>query len=316
MIPKSVEDITFEDIQALKDNAVVEGKSIEYKRELSSNDKFLAGRLSALANTIGGDFIIGIEAEKGVPVNLSGLTLVDTDAERLRIEQIIQNGLEPRLPASSLNIKFLKSPTDKDFIFIRVNKSWIAPHRVKSNNQFYGRNSAGKFPMDVSELKTAFMLNEQLSERIKNFRQERIQKIEINKELPAFLREGGKIILHLLPLSSFTTSNEFDVIKLSQKIQFSPISTYAWDKKINIDGIFVAGTSDLRTNSYTQVFRNGCIEAVNCLSRSEDDKDYSSRYDEEQIIKAFSDYIKFYSDLEIELPIYVFLTLGSVDISV
>lgn len=308
MIPKRFEDITFADIQALKDNAVAEGKNIEYKRELSSNDKFLAG-LSAFANTNGGDFIIGIEAQKGVPVNLSGLKLADIDTERLRLEQIIQNGLEPRLPISSLNMKFLKSLTGEDFIVIRVNKSWLAPHRVKSNNQFYGRNSAGKFPMDVSELKTAFMLNEQLSERIRNFKQERIRRIRNYEELPALLLEGGKMILHLLPLSSFTIPSEFDVKELNKNIQFSPITSNSWDKRINLDGVVVARQFDKNINSYTQVFRNGCIEAVVCLSWGEENKDYSSRYDEEIIIKALTDYIEFYQSLELELPIYVFLTL-------
>lgn len=311
MIPKRFEDITFADIEALKDNAVAEGKSIEYKKVLSSNDKFLAG-LSAFANTVGGDFIIGIEAEKGVPVNLTGLILTDTDAERLRLEQIIQNGLEPRLPTASLNMKFLKSLTGEDFIFIRVNKSWLAPHRVKSNNQFYGRNSAGKFPMDVSELKTAFMLNEQLSERIRNFKQERIRRIQNNEELPALLLNGGKMILHLLPLSSFTFPIEFDVKELNRNIQFRPISSSGWDKRINLDGVVVARQFDKNINSYTQVFRNGCVEAVNCLSWGQEYKDYSSRYDEELIIKALSDYVKFYLELKVELPIYVFLTLINV----
>jgi hypothetical protein len=44
-------------------------------------------------------------------------------------------------------------------------RSWIAPHRVKANDKFYGRNSKGKYPLDVSELRTAFMLSEQLTEK-------------------------------------------------------------------------------------------------------------------------------------------------------
>ncbi len=310
MIPKRFEDIEFSDIEALFNNKVPEGKTLEYKREISSNEKLLAG-VSALANTSGGDFIVGIEADKGIPTKLLGLKVSDADAEKARLTQIIQSGIEPRLP--SLDIEIYQSPTRESFILIRTNQSWIAPHRVKANDKFYGRNSIGKYPMDVSELRTAFMLTEQLSERIKNFRQERVQRIQTNEEIPALLREGGKIILHLLPLASFTTPSEFDVIKLSQKIQFSPITSNSWDKRINLDGVVVARNFDTNVISYTQVFRNGCIEAVICLSWSDEDKkDYSVRYKEEQIIKALSEYIEFYLDLGIELPIYVFLTLINV----
>jgi hypothetical protein len=309
MIPKRFDDIEFSDIEALLNNKVPEGKTLEYKREISSNEKLLAG-VSALANASGGDFIIGIEADKGIPTKLLGLEVRDADAEKARLTQIIQNSIEPRLP--SLDIEIYQSPTGESFILIRTKQSWIAPHRVKSNDKFYGRNSVGKYPMDVSELRSAFMLTEQLSERIKNFRQERVRRIQANEEIPALLREGGKMILHLLPLTSFTTRAEFDVMELNKRVQFSPISSNSWDKRINLDGLVVAGNFDSSVTSYTQVFRNGCIEAVICLSWRNDDKDYSVRYKEEQVIKALLDFIKFYKDLGIELPIYVFLTLSNV----
>lgn len=309
MIPKRFEDIEFSDIEALFSNKVPEGRTLEYKREIFSSEKLLAG-ISALANASGGDFIIGIEADKGIPTKLLGLEVSDADAEKARLTQIIQSGVEPRLP--SLDIEIYQSPTGESFILIRTNQSWIAPHRVKANDKFYGRNSVGKYPMDVSELRSAFMLTEQLSERIKNFRQERVRRIQTNEEIPALLREGGKMILHLLPLTSFTTRAEFDVMELNKRMQFSPISSNSWDKRINLDGVVVAGNFNSNVISYTQVFRNGCIEAVICLSWRDDDKDYSVRYKEEQIIKALLDFIEFYKDLGIELPIYVFLTLTNV----
>lgn len=311
MIPKRFEDIEFSDLETLLNNQVAEGKTIEYKKDIITNansdkDPFLAG-VSAFANTIGGDFIIGIEAKDGIPTNLSGANFTNADAEILKLEQMLQTGLEPRLP--SVNIKEIQSPTGENFILVRVNRSWISPHKVKANEKFYGRNSKGKYPLDVSELKTAFMLNEQLSERIKNFRKERVERIKKNEELPALLLDGGKIILHLLPLSSFTIPLEFDVEELNRKIQFSPITSSSWDKKINLDGIVVARQFDININSYTQVFRNGCIEAVICLSWGEEDKEYTARYDEELVVKALSEYLEFYLSLGIELPIYVFLTL-------
>lgn len=317
MIPRRFEEIEFSDLEALFNNQVAEGKTIEYKKEIvtnASSDKepFLAG-VSAFANTVGGDFIIGIEAKDGIPVKLSGVNFTNADAEILKLEQMLREGIEPRLP--SVNTKVIESPTGEKFIFVRVTQSWIAPHRVKANNKFYGRTSNGKYPYDVSELKTAFMLTEQLSERIRNFRQERVQRIQTKEETPASLIDGGKIILHLLPLASFTALTEFDVVELRREAQFESSSKHN-ESKINLEGIVIAPYFEKATTSYTQVFRNGCIERVICLNSlegfRENDKDYSSRYDEEQIIKSLSDYTNLYSKLGVELPIYLFLTLINV----
>ncbi len=134
MISKRFEDVEFSDIEALLNNEVAESKTLEYKREISSNEKLLAG-VSALANTVGGDFIIGIEAKDGIPINLKGVSFSNADDEILRLEQILQTGLEPRL--QSQNIKNIQSPNGDNFIFIRVNRSWIAPHRIKCKNKDY-----------------------------------------------------------------------------------------------------------------------------------------------------------------------------------
>lgn len=318
MIPKRFEDIEFADLEALLNNQVAEGKTIEYKEIIPSNAdkdkvKFLAG-VSAFANTNGGDFIIGIKAKDGIPINLVGIKSANLDEEVLRLEQMLQNSLEPRIP--SFNIRDdIQSPTGERFIIIRANKSWIAPHKVKLNKEFYGRNSKGKYPLDVSELRTSFMLTEQLSERIKNFRLERIENIRNKHEVPVSLINGGKIILHSVPLTSFTIPTEFDVIELRKKAQFESTSAHH-ESKVNLEGVVIAPYFEKVTTSYTQVFRNGRIEKVICLNSLdgiiEYDKDYSSRYDEEQIIQSVSDFINFYSELGVDTPIYLFLTIVNV----
>jgi len=64
MIPTDIDQITEEDLQALIDNSVIEGKTIEYKQSLPSNSdsdkkEFLAD-VSSFANASGGDLIYGI----------------------------------------------------------------------------------------------------------------------------------------------------------------------------------------------------------------------------------------------------------------
>lgn len=76
MINKKLEDITTSDLQALIDNKVIEGKTIEYKREMPNNSdpakkEFLAD-VTSFANSSGGDLIFGIEQDNqtGMPVEL------------------------------------------------------------------------------------------------------------------------------------------------------------------------------------------------------------------------------------------------------
>lgn len=100
MIPKHVDNISYDDLLSMV-NAVPEGRTIEYKSELphegdSKKIPFLA-EISAFANTIGGDLIIGVEEKNGIAVNVPGITIENLDKEILRLESSIRNGIEPRI---------------------------------------------------------------------------------------------------------------------------------------------------------------------------------------------------------------------------
>ena len=104
MIPKPLNEIAELDIQELKAAGIEEGKVIEYKRELPGTrdeDKreFLAD-VSSFANTAGGDVIYGVTEDQGVIVDLVGVSSPDFDAEILRLENLIRDGVFPRMSAS------------------------------------------------------------------------------------------------------------------------------------------------------------------------------------------------------------------------
>ncbi len=103
---KPLELINESDFQSLVDNQRLEGKTIEYKESLPDNSdsdkkEFLAD-ISSFANAAGGDLIFGINEVDHVPSELSGLDLSNIDAEKLRLESIIRDGIEPRIPAVSI----------------------------------------------------------------------------------------------------------------------------------------------------------------------------------------------------------------------
>ena len=112
-------------MQALIAGGVREGRTLDFKRDTyGANDdaraEFLADT-SALANTLGGDLVLGMDEEQGVAVALPGLRSgIDADQEILRLTQIAQTGLQPRLP--SLEMNAVPLPAGGHALVIRVRR--------------------------------------------------------------------------------------------------------------------------------------------------------------------------------------------------
>jgi len=316
MILIKLEEIGVDDIHDLLRNEIRESKSIEYKRDLpteaeSSRIPFLA-EVSALGNTIGGDLVIGIEDDKGVPKSIGGVQIADIDQEILRLENVIRNGLEPRLVG--IGIREVKISSDKYVVIIRVPRSWQAPHRVifKDHSKFYGRNSAGKYPLDVSELRTAFNLSSQITDRIKSFISERTYSLESGEFQTINIAKGGTLILHCVPLSSFSSNANIDVRELMKhRVHLAPPGVTGWNHKVNLEGII--NYSTLRnepSRSYTQIYRNGIIESAVIISiNAEERKLLPSLWCGKILIEAVENALRFYNYVEIDPPVFVFLTL-------
>jgi hypothetical protein len=267
MISKKLDDITEQDLQDLVDNSTSEGKTIDYKNVLPGNadgDKkeFLAD-VSSFANSAGGDLIFGVDETQGVPTAFPGLSFADADLEIRRLDSIVSDGLEPRIKYA---IRLVQRDGKLPIIIIRTDRSWTGPHRVifKGHDKFYARNSAGKYPMDVSELRSAFTLATSVTERVRRFRADRIAMLK-NNGTPVRFSEGiSKTILHCIPLEPFAAPVQFDVLKYSgQTARIPPLfSAGSWTHRINLDGLVIYSGAQTDAISYTQLFRNGTIEAV------------------------------------------------------
>ncbi len=318
MISKSIEEITEEDLRGLIDREEIEGKTIEYKQSLPGDSvpdriKFLAA-VSSFANASGGDLIYGIveDRTKGTPRTLTGLTIENLDQEKLRLENLIRDGIEPRIP--SVAIWPVPLSNSKTALVIRVYKSWISPHRVRyqGHDKFYSRNSGGKYPLDVAELRIAFNLSETITERIRNFRQDRISNIFAN-ETPVPLPNNAKIVLHVIPIISFSPAQSYDIGKIaSHREKMKPMYSSGWSHRYNLDG-FLTYSVDRNgvTYSYVQLFRNGIIEAVegSILEPHEGGLVIPSILYERELIDSLSNYLSTLETLNVEPPIFLFLTL-------
>jgi len=319
MVNKDIEEITKDDLQALIDNEVSERKAIEYKQALPGNSdkekkEFLAD-VSSFANASGGDLIYGITEDKktGKPKSLDGLDAENIGQEITRLDNIIRTGIQPRLPSVAISPP-ISLENSKLALIVRIPKSWTSPHRViyDGHDKFFSRSSNGKYSLDVGELRIAFNLSETITERIRNFRMDRIAKILAN-EVPVPLYDNPKIVLHLIPISSLNPAQSYDISKIAANPScMPPIRSGAWNNRYNLDGFLTHSEGqDGKSRSYVQFFRNGILEAVNgyLIPLREERPSIPSVAYEEALIKSLTDYLSLSKSLNIELPIFIFLGL-------
>jgi hypothetical protein len=320
MISKRLEDISEVDLDHLVANSVTEGKTIEYKRALPGNSdgdkkEFLAD-VSSFANTTGGDLIFGIDEAQGVPTSIPGLVLSDPDAEVLRLDNIITDGLEPRVKFGTRVIQRSGGPPA---LIVKTERSWIGPHRVifKGHDRFYARNSAGKYPMDVSELRSAFTLAGSVTERVRQFRADRLARLRDNKTPVTLVAGASRTVLHCVPLESFSGPVQYDVLKYSQPgltAELPPVVVGSgWSSRINLDGLVTYSGIDNGSMSYTQLFRNGAVEAVEAywlnVSRSRGSRSIPHVAVEGDLLRYLPRLLSIQKGLGASTPIVVALTL-------
>ena len=333
MIPKNFEDIAKADIDYLVDNKIGEIKTLEYKQELpGGQDKdrkeFLAD-LSSFANASGGDLIYGIKGavdengkNTGEPEVVVPVQGVNPDQAKLWIEDIVRAGIEPRM---LIHVKAIAGYGDDGngfVILIRIPQSFASPHMVKfgKTSRFYCRSSAGKYQLDVHEIRNAFLATDSQAERIRSFLQDRLAKIMAD-ETPLRLSTPHRLILHIMPLNSFLNRKRLDLSD-EHKMQsnFVPIAVNSWSHRYNLDG-FLAYRSDRNTgicDSYCQVFFDGIIEAVNTnilrvkdeeTPKKDDTTFILSKSYEVVVVRAIKGYCKGYKTLGIDAPLVISMSL-------
>jgi len=264
-------EIDEQDLLQLITDAIPESKSIEYKRELpNGNDdkkEFLAD-ISSFANSSDGTIIYGMREDKGMPLELTGITGFDMDHEILRLENLIRDGIAPRI--FGINIRAIQLSNGGSSLIITIPKSWNAPHMVtiSGNSRFYSRQSTGKFQLDVQQIKDSFLATQLLTTQIRDFKTERINKIVIG-DTPISIPISAKMVLHIFPLQSFMTADALDYLSIERnhsKLPLLHVKEYhsAWSYRINLDGFVNYLTYKDNSNPfYTQMFRNGTVESVN-----------------------------------------------------
>jgi len=315
MLSKRLSELSFERIEELVAAGLRESRTLDFKRDAigrRDEDKreFLAD-VSAFANTAGGDLLLGIEENNGEATNVPGITIEDPDSELRRLESILRAGLEPRLPV--MDIRWLPGSDKQGCLIVRTARSFLAPHRVtlRDHSKFYGRNSSGKYPLDVAELRTAFLSTDGLVQSIRRFRQERLSLIEAGEgALP--VRGKATLVLHIIPLAAFAAASE--VALDEDRALLRPLSSGSgFNIRHTLEGrASYVGREDVpdTISSYTLLFRSGIVEAVSTVGYvDEQGPTVPASAVEWDLLKFYPDCIETLIRTGAEPPFYVFLSL-------
>lgn len=276
MNQKPFDAIAKTDIEALIASGVHECKTLEYKQELpgpsdDAKKEFLAD-VSSFANASGGDMIYGIKAavdasggKTGAPGSVQPITETTADEAKLRLENMIRDGIAPRLHVQIKEIPGWGVDGLGFLILLRIPRSFASPHMVtfKGSSRFFSRNSAGKYRLDVGELRAAFLATDSQAERIKRFREDRLAQI-VADETPVVLA-SRRLVVHLIPIASFLNSERLDLTNQHVLLNaFPPIGGRRLDVRYNVDGFltWIPAGEPTHGFSYCQLFSHGAVEAV------------------------------------------------------
>lgn len=309
--------LSLADLEELVAAQVPEGLRLEYKRELygnSDSDKreFLKD-VTALANSHGGHLLLGIEESGGVAAQIAGVECADTDSEILRMEQIVRSGVEPAI--SGIRIKTIVAEQNRNVFVLRIPRSWHPPHRVvaKGLNRFYIRHSAGVHEPSIEELRVLFTQSSTALEQARRFRDERIATVcagEGSRPLVA----GGRLFIHIVPTAASSGMVSLDIEAIhANHVAFRPLGSMGMSPRFNYHG-FINERGGDENNGYTQIFRNGCLEAtMGGIVRERDGRrGIPGQSIEGYIFEVLSPYICGLRDVGVPPPLIVMFTLEGV----
>jgi hypothetical protein len=170
--------------------------------------------------------------------------------------------------------------------------------------------------MDVAELRTAFTLSAAASEKVRDFRIERLMKL-LDDRTPVPFENDRKIVLHLIPLDSLVSGVKYDVLQFARSPQKLPpmVESPSFGCRINLDGVVSSNGGNVKSTAYTQLYRNGIIEAVGVLmlSGSPWQRDtYPHVSFEHELLTYLQKLLPVQEELGVAPPVAVCLTLTQV----
>ena len=223
MIGVPFDMIAAADLHQLVTSGASEDRTLEFKRELPGGSdaeikEFLAD-VTSLANAHGGDLVFGVEESAGTAARIAGLAAIDIDVAILRLENLIRDGVEPRL--SGARLRWIDLGNGTGVLAIRLPASLAAPHRIrfKNSGRFYSRNSRGKYEMDTHELRLAFTASEQLPVRLRGLHEAATAGAR-GENMPFRMNANPHVVISVMPLGFF---RELRDLAITPELALAPV---------------------------------------------------------------------------------------------
>jgi hypothetical protein len=312
-----LERVSEADLQRLIADGVREGRNLDFKRDAIGDDRDAKREfvrdVTSFANTGGGYLIVGMAEAAGVADALSGLTARPADDEKLRLENLIRDGVEPRL--GGVRIHEVTLSGGGYALVIKIPASWNPPHRVAlgGTNRFYARNSAGAYELSVEQLRSAFLAGTELERRIQDFQFDRLARLKSGRN-GASVGGLGKFILHVIPVNPDVELLDLTLVQ-QEPTKFAPPRSMGFSWRYTFNGLILytgqgAGTT---VPAYTHIFRDGRVEGVRSNIVSENSSSAPSRIFHTNVSQALfgttKNYIEGLTTLGVAPPFIVMLSL-------
>lgn len=186
-------------------------------------------------------------------------------------------------------------------------------------SRFYARHSTGKYQLDVQEIGQAFAEQRSLGEQLRNWRTERIAK-HLSDEGPVPLNGPAKFLLHFVPATALAGQQAAGCCPAPNEVRnlLRPSSFSGASWRYNADGFLVYSVESAgRSDSYVQLFRNGCLEYGDgdILNAGKDfgkPSSIPSKALEKRLVVTFENALLAINRLGIEDPVYFSCTLVGV----
>ena len=254
-------EVTREHFDRMIRDGIPESRELDYKRARplgnEAGKKEFLKDITAFANTIGGHVVIGLAEEGGVPKRIVEITDTTVDDEKLRLKNLIRDGVQPGLLGVEMHEVALNGGGFG--LVIRVPRSWNPPHRVSLGgwNKFFLRHSSGADEMDVEQLRGVFLGGAEIERHLLRFRDDRLALIA-SDDASIRVASRPRLIVHVVPLGGTIGRN--DVMRRLDAPR--PMRAQTGLVRLNIDGTAAVVTQGTSASEYIQLFRDGRIEAV------------------------------------------------------
>lgn len=319
MFDKAFDDISLNELEALVEARISEGRRLEFKRDhygrTDEHKREFAADVSAMANAQGGYLLIGVDEENGIASSVVGVEAPNPDALVRAVSESLRTSFEPPIPG--VRVRWIEIESGRGVLVIQVDRSWNAPHRVTvaRDNRFFVRDENGKHPMGVNELRRAFLFATEVEERIRRFRTERLQLLIANEGPLAVDDSGPRAILHIVPQATFTDGIQIRWDPRTTGIR--PLGASGWNSMHSLDGLVSYSGPEERFESvraFSVLFRNGIAEAVAKIYAGNKDglQSLSLRGIEQDIISGVDNVLSELRRLSVPPPFYLMLSLVGV----